>query len=226
MKTKKNTSIEVKRADLVRRELKKLYPGELQTPLNYSSDIDLLVAVMLSAQSTDKGVNKLTSSLFETYKGVEDYVRVPIKTLETELASINYYHTKARNIQKTMAIIFEKHAGVVPDSMEQLLDLPGVGRKTANVVLGHLFQKVIGIAVDTHVIRLSRKFGLTKSHDALHIEKELMLLIPQKDWWEFSHRIKAYGREVSPARRGNDDPISQKLLKQELLQEVIGGRYY
>jgi endonuclease III len=216
MKTKKQQSLKEKRSRLVVRELKRLYPNPLKTPLTYDSDIDLLVAVMLSAQTTDKMVNKLTTSLFRQFKTSSDYANVSLKKLEFELSSINYYRTKARNIQNTMIIITQEYGGSVPSSMIDLLKLPGVGRKTANVVLGHLFNTVEGIAVDTHVIRLSRKFELTRSSNPLEIEKDLMKLIPQKDWWDFSYKVKAYGREFSPARRGLDDPITKKLIALKL----------
>jgi endonuclease III len=218
MKSRKVQIIEKKRTALVVRELNKLYPGTLKTPLNYESDIDLLVAVMLSAQSTDKGVNKLTSSLFKKFRTADDYAEASIKTLEKELSSINYYRTKARHIRETMCIISKLHNGSVPNSMDALLKLPGVGRKTANVILGHLFKTYEGIAVDTHVIRLSRKFGLSKSLDAARIERELMFLVPKNHWWSFSYKMKAYGREISSARRGLDDPITQKLIKQKLIK--------
>lgn len=205
------------RARLVNRELKKIFPNSLETPLSYSTDIDLLVAVILSAQTTDKGVNRLTATLFKKYRTAKEYAKTPLSVLEKDLSSINYFRTKARYIQKTMGSIELNHGGRVPSSMRELLLLPGVGRKTANVVLGHLFNKVEGIAVDTHVIRLSNKFGLAHGKDALKIEMELMRLLPKRDWWDFSYRIKAYGRDISPARRGLDDPISVSLLKKNLL---------
>ncbi|MEX0933362.1 MAG: endonuclease III [Candidatus Paceibacterota bacterium] len=220
MKKTPSEEIAKKRAQYVNKELKKLFPDSLQTPLHFSTDIELLVAVILSAQTTDKGVNALTSSLFTKYTHAKEYVHTPLPLLEKDLATINYFRTKARHIQRAMSIISEKHDGEVPGSMSELLELPGVGRKTANVVLGHLFGIVEGIAVDTHVVRLSNKFGLVRGRDPHKIERELMRLLPQKDWWEFSYRIKAYGREISPARRGLDDPISLKLIEKGLLPRV------
>lgn len=219
MRKLEKQKIAKRRAQLVNRELKKIFPDSLQTPLHYDTDIDLLVAVILSAQSTDKGVNVLTASLFKKYRSAKDYAKTSLHALEKDLARVNYFRTKARHIHKTMSIIHEKHGGKVPSTMVELLELPGVGRKTANVVLGHLYNTVEGIAVDTHVVRLTNKFGLVAGKDPLKIEVELMALLPKKDWWEFSYKIKAYGREVSPARRGLDDPISTKLIGKGLLKK-------
>lgn len=216
MNKKNEQEIVKKRARLVNRELKKLFPGSLETPLHYTTDIDLLVAVILSAQATDKGVNLLTSTLFKKYRTSKDYASAPPHVLEKDLSRVNYFKTKTRHIQKTMSIISERHDGKVPSSMSELLELPGVGRKTANVVLGHLYNTFEGIAVDTHVVRLSNKFGLVEGKDPIKIEARLMSLVPKKDWWGFSYRIKAYGREISPARRGLDDPISEKLIDKGL----------
>jgi len=208
------------RARLVNKELKKIFKDSIETPLNYTTDIELLVAVILSAQTTDKGVNALTASLFKIYRDAKDYAEAPLYSLEKDLSRINYFRTKARHIQRTMRMIEEKHGGKVPSTMSELLEFPGVGRKTANVVLGHLFDVVEGIAVDTHVVRLSNKFGLVEGKNPITIEVELMRLLPKSDWWGFSYRIKAYGREVSPARRGFDDPISIKLINKGLIKHT------
>lgn len=210
---------ELRRARIVSQELNRIYKEGLSTPLHFKTDIDLLVAVILSAQSTDKGVNILTDSLFKKYKKAEDYAQAKPDALEKDLSRVNYYKTKTRNIQRAMGIMVEKHNSRVPSSFDELLELPGVGRKTANVVLGHLFGIVEGIAVDTHVLRLSNKFGLVNSTNPVVVEKELMQLLPKKKWWDFSYKIKAYGREISPARRGFDDPISKKLISKGLLKE-------
>lgn len=219
MKQTEKQKMAKRRARFVNKALKEIFPDTLQTPLHYVTDIELLVAVILSAQSTDKGVNALTSSLFKKYRTAEDYAKTSLYTLEKDLSRVNYFRTKARHIQKTMSIIEKQHGGKVPSSMTELLQLPGVGRKTANVVLGHLFNIVEGIAVDTHVVRLSNKFGLAQGKNPLKIETELMALLPKKDWWGFSYRIKAYGRDISPARRGSDDPISVKLISRGLLKK-------
>lgn len=219
--TKVEQLLKRRRAVIVNDELKHLYRTGLTTPLEYTTPIDLLVAVVLSAQNTDNGVNKVTQSLFKKYKTAKDYTEVELKELERDLSSINYYRTKARHIQSSMKIIVKDFDGKVPDSMEELLKLPGVGRKTANVVLGHLYGVVEGIAVDTHVIRLARKFGLAGGKDAARIERELMDIIPQDEWWDFSYMLKAYGREYSPARSGFDDPISLILERERLLPRPV-----
>jgi len=224
MKRKISKTREKQRVRVVKRELNRIFEGKLSTPLNYSSDIELLVAVMLSAQSTDKGVNELTKTLFKKYRSAKSYAKARPENLERDLSRVNYYRTKARNIQKTMVIINQDYKGHVPETMKELLELPGVGRKTANVILGHLYGIVEGIAVDTHVLRLSKKFGLVTSDKPLEVEKELMRLLPQKDWWDFSYKIKAYGREISPARRGYDDPISLTLIKQKLLDVKVAKK--
>lgn len=210
-----------KRAAIVNDELKSLYRAGLKTPLEYTTPIDLLVAVVLSAQNTDNGVNKVTQSLFKKYRTAKDYAEAELDELQRDLSSINYYRTKAGHIQLSMKIIAKDFGGKIPDSMEGLLKLPGVGRKTANVVLGHLYGVVEGIAVDTHVIRLARKFGLADGKDAARIERELMDLIPQDEWWDFSYMLKAYGREYSPARSGFDDPISLMLEREKLLPRLV-----
>lgn len=220
MRKKPSISIQKKRAQVVMRELDRLYGRKkMETPLAYSSDIDLLVAVILSAQSTDSSVNKLTERLFKTYRTVTDYATGSTRALAQDISSINYYKTKAAHIRESAKIIIRDHGGKVPGTMDELLKLPGVGRKTAGVILGHLFGVYESIVVDTHVIRLSRKFGLTKHTAANAIELELMELIPKKRWWDIAYKLKLYGREFSPARRGYDDPIFLKLVSLGLMHE-------
>lgn len=207
-----------RRAGVLMRELDRLYKRkQTKTSLFYSSDIELLVAVMLSAQSTDSSVNKLTETLFKKYRTVADFAKSNARTLAKDISSVNYYKTKAAHIRRAANIIMEQHNGRVPGTMDELLALPGVGRKTAGVVLGHLFDVYESIVVDTHVIRLARKFKLTEHTNADNIERDLMKLIPKKRWWDVSYMLKRYGRECSPARRGNDDPISLTLAKVGLL---------
>jgi endonuclease-3 len=224
----KNISIRKKRAGIIMRELDHIYGRKkMGTPLTYSRDIELLVAVILSAQSTDSGVNKLTERLFKKYRTVADYATGSARALAKDISSINYYKTKAAHIRRAARMMIRDHGGKVPGTMDKLLALPGVGRKTAGVVLGHLFGIYESIVVDTHVIRLSRKFGLTKHAAADTIERELMVLIPKKRWWDIAYKLKLYGREISPARRGYDDPISLKLINAGLLPRKIariGGR--
>lgn len=196
------------RAQIVSRELKNLFPGELTTPLHYRTSWQLLIAVILSAQCTDERVNKVTPVLFKKYKNPHSFV-VAIQTeLEQDIRSTGFYRSKAKNIIGAMRMLEGNFKGKLPKTIPEMLTIPGVGRKTANVVLGHVYGTVEGIAVDTHVRRLARKFGLTKENDPNKIERDLMKVFPKKEWWDVAYRLKAYGRTYSPARRGNDDPIS------------------
>jgi endonuclease-3 len=200
-----------KRAHIVRRELNKLYPDTLRTPLNYTQPHELLVAVILSAQCTDKKVNEVTKKLFKKYRSIKALATALPGELERDIYQTGFYRSKAKNLIGAATLLRTQFNGVLPRTIPEMLLLPGVGRKTANVVLGHLYQVVDGIAVDTHVRRLAKKFGLTINSDPNKIEKDLMKLFPKKEWWEVSYQLKAYGREYSPARRGDDDPISLRL---------------
>jgi len=180
--------------------LKKLFP-DAKIALKYKTNWELLVAVMLSAQSTDKQVNKVTEKLFKKYKKFEDYLKVDIKEFEQDIRSSGFYHTKAKNILATAKIIKEKHKSKVPDTMEELTELKGVARKTANIILGNAFGIVEGIAVDTHVRRFALKFELTESRDPKKIEQDLMVMLPVKEWANFSYRVIEYGRQVCAARK-------------------------
>lgn len=182
--------------------------------LNYSSHHELLFAVLMSAQTTDAQVNKVTEKLFKKYKTLDDYINADPKQFETDISSIGLYKSKAKNILKTAKILQEKYNGVLPKTIEEIIQFPGCGRKTANVVLGAAYHIAHGIAVDTHVMRLAKKFGLTRSNDAKKIEKELMELLPKKEWVHFTIRMIQYGRDHSPARHKTlDDPISIALKK-------------
>ena len=145
---------------------------------------------------------------------MQDFADADIHELEQAIFSTGFYRSKAKAIKTSANIIAKKYRGKLPSTMQELLQLPGVGRKTANVILGHIFDTVEGIAVDTHVKRLAKKFALTQETDPNKIEKELCKLLPKKDWWNFSYRLKAYGRTYSKAHQKdrNDDPISKKLL--------------
>jgi endonuclease-3 len=180
--------------------LKKLFPNA-KIALKYKSNWELLVAVVLSAQSTDKQVNKVTEKLFKKYKKFEDYLNVYIKEFEQDIRSSGFYHTKAKNILATAKIIKEKHKSRVPNTMEELTELKGVARKTANIILGNAFGIVEGIAVDTHVRRFALKFNLTESRDPKKIEQDLMAILPKKEWADFSYRVIEYGRQVCTARK-------------------------
>jgi endonuclease III len=178
----------------------KIYPTA-HCELNFRNPLQLLVATILSAQSTDKRVNMVTPSLFRKYRAAKDYVDAPVSDLENAIKSTGFYRNKAKSIRGAMHEIVEKYGGKVPDTMAELTELPGVGRKTANVVLGNAFQKNEGIVVDTHVIRLSQRLGLTKQKDPVKIEQDLMKLIPREDWTDWSHCLIWHGRRRCYARK-------------------------
>lgn len=180
-------------------KLHKLYPNP-HTPLNHSNPWELYVAVALSAQQTDVGVNKLTPALFKKYKTIDDYRKVPIEEFEQDIKTINFYKGKARAIKKAADIVAEKYKGKMPETMDQLIELPFIGRKTANVILQEAFRKTEGIVVDTHVKRLANLFGLTKNQDPVRIENDLMELLPKEKWHDFALGLIYYGREYCTAR--------------------------
>ena len=189
--------------------LKKHYP-EPVCALHYTTPIQFLVAVILSAQCTDKRVNEVTKELFKKYKTVGDFANAVPEKFEGEIFSTGFYRAKTKNIIAGAQAIQNTFAGKIPKTMAELITIPGVGRKTANVVLGELYGTAEGIAVDTHVIRLSRLFGLTKHTDATRIEQDLMHIVPQKDWVNFSHRLILYGREYCTAHcKHTDCPLAQ-----------------
>ncbi len=184
--------------------LKRKFP-EAKIALRYSSPVQLLVAVILSAQCTDKKVNEVTAGLFKKYKTAADFSKAKPWKLEQEIKSTGFYRNKAKNIIASCQIIQEKFKGKVPNAMSEILTLPGVARKTANVVLGNAYGVVEGIAVDTHMIRLNKKLGLTGHSDPKKIEQDLMKIIPQKDWFNYTYLIIEYGRQVCPARHKKCD---------------------
>lgn len=171
-----------------------------KTALNYSNPLELLVATILSAQATDKLVNRLTPVLFAKYQTAQDYADAPLNELEADMAKINFYKNKAKAIKGASKMIVEKFNGQVPDNMKDLDSLPGVARKSANVILGNAFKKAEGIVVDTHVMRLSRKLGLTDQKDPVRIEQDLMKIVPKDKWIDFSHLLINFGRDYCPAR--------------------------
>jgi endonuclease-3 len=187
------------RVAIILKTLKELFPHP-KIALNYTTDFELLVAVILSAQCTDKLVNKVTEPLFKKYTSINDYVDADPAEFEQDIHSVNFYRNKAKNILATADIIKEKYGGKVPDTMEDLLSLPGVARKTANVVLGNIYHKIVGIVVDTHVKRLSQLYGLTKNDTPEKIEQDLMKIIPKEEWFELSYRLIDYGRAYCTAR--------------------------
>ncbi len=192
--------------------LKKLYP-EIKIALNFSNPWELLVSTILSAQATDKKVNEITLDLFKKYKTIKDYAKADLKEFERDISKINYYKTKAKNIIESAKIILEKFNGQVPQTMEEMLELKGVGRKTANVVLSNAFHKDYGIVVDTHVKRFALMYHLTNYSDPLKIEQDLMKIVPKKEWREFPLRLISYGRDYCPSRAHNHQncPIEKAL---------------
>jgi len=168
--------------------------------LRFSDRLELLVAVVLSAQCTDERVNKVTEDLFEKYQSPEDYAEVDQDELAEDLNSVTYYNNKAEYIRTACQQIVEEHGGEVPDTMSALTDLPGVGRKTANVVLQHGHDVVEGVVVDTHVQRLTRRLGVTESERPPDIEGELMELVPEGEWQQLTHLLISHGRAVCTAR--------------------------
>jgi endonuclease-3 len=178
----------------------KVYPNA-HTELNFKNPLELLIATILSAQCTDKRVNMVTPALFKKYRSAKDYAEAPQAELENAIKSTGFFRNKTRSIRAATATIATKFGGRVPDSMENLRELPGVGRKTANVVLGNAFGKNEGIVVDTHVIRLSLRLGLTKHKDPEKIEQDLMKLVPREYWAAWSHWLIWHGRRRCFARK-------------------------
>jgi endonuclease-3 len=168
--------------------------------LTFRNPLELLVSVMLSAQTTDVNVNRVTATLFEKYKRPEDYLAVPQEELERDIYATGFYRQKAKSLRGTMQILVEQFDGEVPETLEELMRLPGVARKTANVVSAEL-GKPQGIAVDTHVRRLSQRLGLTRQEDPVKIERDLLRLVPREDWGRVSHLLIWHGRRVCDARR-------------------------
>ena len=189
-----------KRAAKIVERLKRLFP-KAKIVLKYGNNWELLVAVILSAQCTDKKVNEVTAKLFRKYRTLDDYLNTKQEEFEQGIKQCGFYHNKAKNILAAGKVIKEKYGGKVPKTMEELDALPGVARKTANVVLGNAYGIVEGIAVDTHVMRLSQKLGLTTHKDPVKIEQDLMKLLPKKEWFDFTYRLIDYGRGVCTARK-------------------------
>jgi endonuclease-3 len=188
------------RVRLILSELEKLFPNA-KIMLHFSSPWELLVAVMLSAQCTDKQVNKATSSLFKKYKTLDSYVHADRKEFEHDIYTTGFFRMKAKHILETARLIQTKYNSTVPHSMKEMISLPGVGRKTANVVLGNAYGIVEGIAVDTHVRRLSRALKLTSHTDPDKIERDLMRILPKEKWLSFTYLLIEYGRMYCTARK-------------------------
>ncbi|HYH28689.1 MAG TPA: endonuclease III [Actinomycetota bacterium] len=192
------------RAPEVMRLLKEEYP-EATVALRFSTPLECLIAVMLSAQSTDKKVNEVTEPLFEKYRTPEDWLRVPEEQLRQELKPTGFFNQKTKSVRAACAMIIEEFDGRVPDSMEELIRLPGVARKTANIVLGNSYPEKAkldpdrGIAVDTHVRRVSQRLGFTKQQDPDKIERDLMKVIPKDEWFSFTYVFIEHGRAICKA---------------------------
>ena len=183
----------------IRKILKTTYP-HVKTQLHYKTPFELLVATILSAQCTDKQVNSVTQKLFNTLSTPQDFSNTPIETIEALIRPTGYFRNKAKNIKNCSKQIVEQYNGAVPATLDELIKLSGVGRKTANVVLGAAFNTP-GIVVDTHVARISKRLGLTKNNDPVKIEFDLMKVIPQKEWNDFSLQLIYFGRSICKARK-------------------------
>ncbi len=188
------------RAQEILRILKKLFP-DAGMVLKYRTPWECLVAVQLSAQCTDRQVNKVTAALFKKYRSLDDYVKAKPRQFEHDIYSTGFYRNKTRNILAAAKMVKKQFGGRVPRTMEEMLTIPGVARKTANVVLGNAYGVVEGIAVDTHVRRMALKLGLTTHTDPKKIEKDLMALFPKKEWFRLTYRLIEYGRNYSPAHK-------------------------
>lgn len=200
-------SAELKRyVTKVVRLLRRHYP-DAECALNFQTPLQLLVATILSAQCTDERVNAVTKSLFSKYRTAADYARADLAELEAEIQSTGFFRNKAKNLKACCQTLVDKYGGKVPQELDALVALPGIGRKTANVVLGTAYGIPSGVVVDTHVGRISKRLGLTghDDKDAVRIEQDLMELIPQKEWIDFSHRMIHHGRRICTARKPKCD---------------------
>jgi endonuclease III len=205
-KKKRETQAErYDRTQQIIRALSKAYP-EPKCALNHANPFELLIATILSAQCTDERVNIVTADLFRKYRVPQDYLNVPQTELERDIHSTGFYKNKAKNIQGACQALVEKHNSQVPRTMDELRALPGVGRKTANVVLGNAFGIASGVVVDTHVTRLSQRLALTEQTNPEKIEEDLIELVPEKHWINFSHWLILHGRAVCNARK----PLCEK----------------
>jgi endonuclease-3 len=192
-------SVKAERANEIVHKLRRIYP-RAKCSLDFKSPYQLLVATILSAQSTDAKVNEVSKGLFTRYPGPRELAGAKPTEVETLIRSTGYYRNKAKLVQGAAAALVEKHGGEVPATMEELTSLPGVGRKTANVVLANAFGIAAGVVVDTHVARLAQRLGLTRHDDPAKIEGDLMKLIPEKEWTKFAHRMILHGREICRAK--------------------------
>ncbi len=197
------------RAPLLIKRLSAAYP-DAHVALNFTNPLECLIATMLSAQCTDARVNMVTKDLFKKYRSPQDYLKVPEDELKDDIRSTGFFNQKAKSIRGACTRIIEVYGGKVPETMEDLITLPGVARKTANIVTGNAFGKVYGIAVDTHVRRLANRLGFSDSQDPDQIEQDLMANIPRAEWFDFSYVIIDHGRAICQARKPacEDCPVS------------------
>ncbi len=205
-----------KRASAILRGLKRAYPNAT-TALNYSNPLELLVATVLSAQCTDAKVNEVTATLFQRYRTAQDYASVAQEVLEQEIRSTGFFRNKAKSIRGLAQKIAAEHAGQVPANMEALTALPGVARKTANLVLGTAFGIPSGVVVDTHVERLSRRMGLSPEKRPEKIERDLMALFPKKAWVVLGHSLILHGRAICAARK----PLCEQCPVEDLCPKIM-----
>ncbi len=209
MATSRRTQLQA-RVQAIDAILKRLFPAAGMV-LNFRTPWECMVAVQLSAQCTDKKVNQVTETLFAKYQALEDYVGADPAQFEKDIFSTGFYRNKTRNILAAARMVRDVYGGVLPCTMEEMLTIPGVARKTANVVLGNVYGVVEGIAVDTHVARLSRQWGLSKYADPVRIERDLMDIVPRDDWFLWTYRVIEYGRAYSPAHLKNHtaEPLAE-----------------
>jgi len=200
-----------KKASNTIRELKKLFPNA-KMALKYSNNWELLVAVALSAQCTDKKVNEVTEKLFKKYKTFNDYLNAKPKDFEKDIYSTGFYKNKTKNILAAAKVVKKQYGGEVPKTMEEMLTIPGVARKTANVVLGNAYGVIEGIAVDTHVKRLANLWSLSNESNPEKIEQDLMRIVPKKDWFKLTYLFIEYGRKYCPARHKHDTCPLKKFI--------------
>ncbi len=209
------TPPEKRHATRVVRALNRVYP-DATCALEHADPFQLLVATILSAQCTDQRVNLVTRDLFQRYRTPADFARLPLPKLEKAIQSTGFFRNKAKNIKSCCTELVRRHGGQVPADMDQLVALPGVGRKTANVVLGTAFGKATGIVVDTHVARISQRLGLTSANDPVKIERNLMALVSRRQWINFAHRMIHHGRAICKARK----PLCEQCAMQSFCPQI------
>src|SRR5688572_517150 len=218
----KKLQLRLDRVKVVLPILKETYP-DAKCSLDHSTPLELLVATILSAQCTDDRVNIVTKDLFRKYRSAKDYAAVPQEKLEKDIQSTGFYRNKAKSLRGMAQSLLDKHGGKVPITMDELIDLAGVGRKTANVVLGNAFGQTVGVVVDTHVARLSQRLGLTDHEEPVKIEQDLMKIVPQQEWTLWSHLLIHHGRAICQARKPKCEecpllphcPAGQRIIRQK-----------